>query len=213
MEVSAVILAGGQGLRMGGRNKANLPFGSETFIDRQIRACKLWASEIIVVSNDTDYAKRLQRINDSLIVVPDRFAGEGPLAGLHAGFAAAACPQIWLLACDQPFANAAAARLLCDCLISSSAQAALPIMGGQPQPLHAVYDCEVGMLAERLLQTGKRRMRDLLEEIDWVGVDEAEFRSRGIPPNFTDDADTPEDYERLLNQQLPTSHNDKTDRN
>lgn len=201
LDTAAVILAGGLGKRMGGRNKALLAFDPQTtFIERQIRASEQWADEIIVVAGrDTSDLAGLYSDRADLRIVPDRYAQQGPLAGLQAGFAAATRPYVWLLACDQPQASAAAASLLLERLVQHEALAALPVLAGQPQPLHALYrNREVADIADDMLRHGERKLRALLERVHWIGVGEMEFERHGIAAGFADDVDTPEDYERLI---------------
>lgn len=195
MAISAVLLAGGQGRRMGGVNKALLPWGDGTLIDRQFQIASEYAEDIIVVSNDDALKSRLAA-NPSIRVVPDFFPGEGPLAGLQAGLKAALHDRVWLLACDQPFLSLDAARLLSDQLSIGEYQAVVPVIGGRPQPLHALYRKGLADQAESLLQAGERKMFSLLESINWCAVEETEFLNRGISLRFTDDVDTPEQYER-----------------
>jgi molybdopterin-guanine dinucleotide biosynthesis protein A len=204
MAVTTVILAGGQGRRMGGMNKALLTFGDETFIERQLQVAKEVSDEIIIVANDREISTLFQ--NESTVrVIPDIFIGEGPLAGLHAGLAAASNSVIWLLGCDQPFLNAAAAQLLHNRMVDGgNFQAALPLIGGRPQPLHAVYRKEVGDIVESLLISGERRFIALLDHFAWYGIEEQEFIEHGISLRFADDIDTPEQYDQLrLKEQLP----------
>ncbi|MBW5445021.1 NTP transferase domain-containing protein [Cohnella sp. CFH 77786] len=193
MKTSAVILAGGRGRRMGGRNKALLTVGSEAFIDRQIRTAAAWTDEVIVVAGEGEFAREL-RVRYGVAVVPDLYEGEGPLAGVHAGFAAVRNPYVWLLACDQPWADSRAASLLLDRLLREGAAAALPMIGGRPQPFHAVYRSDVGLTAGELLEQGERRMFALLDRISWTGMAEEDFRAAGVPDTFAEDVDTPEDY-------------------
>lgn len=199
-DTSVVILAGGLGKRMGGRNKALLAFDERTtFIERQIRECEQWTDEIIVVGNDRNALANLRSERADLKIVPDHYARQGPLAGLQAGFAAATRTYIWLLACDQPQASRAAASLLLERLMLQDAAAALPVLAGQPQPLHAIYqNRKIAELADDLLRQGERKLLVLLDHITWVGLHEAEFEHHGIAAKFADDVDTPEDYERLL---------------
>jgi molybdopterin-guanine dinucleotide biosynthesis protein A len=195
MAVTTVILAGGQGRRMGGLNKALLTLGDEAFIERQIRVASESTDEIIVVSNDLALHDRLWSY-PSVRVIPDHYVGEGPLAGLHAGLASASHPLVWLLGCDQPNPHAGAARLLIESIESGSYQAALPVAQSKPQPLHAIYRKEVGGIAESLLKRGERRFLSLLERIPWCRVEERQFAEQGIPPDFANDVDTPEQYEK-----------------
>lgn len=197
MTIAAVILAGGQGRRMGNVNKACLTLNGETFLDRQLREAAGWADERIVVVGDAERAAEL-RLPDDVRVVADKFAGEGPLAGLHAGLEAATSDYAWVLACDQPLLDARAAQLLLERLEEGDHEAAVPIIGGRTQPLHAVYRHEVGEIAGRLLAGRQRRMLELLETIDWVGVEEEAFAARGLSVRFADDVDTPGQYARLM---------------
>jgi molybdopterin-guanine dinucleotide biosynthesis protein A len=194
--LTTVILAGGQGRRMGGMNKALLSLGDEAFIERQIRIASQSTDEIIVVSNDNALNDQL-RAYPSLRIIPDQYVCEGPLAGLHAGLARASHSHIWLLGCDQPYPHAAAARLLIDNMEKGSYLAALPVVGGTPQPLHAIYRKEVGVVAESLLRRGERRFLALMDHIQWCPVEERQFTEQGIPLHFVDDVDTPEQYVRV----------------
>lgn len=193
MTGTAVILAGGQGRRMGGINKALLPYGAETFIDRQIKIAKQVSDEIIVVSNDPELSTLMSN-RFGVRVIPDIFIGEGPLAGLHAGLLAASHSSVWLLGCDQPFLDVSASQYMKQRIDSGSFQAVLPIIGGRAQPLHAVYRKELYEIVESLLHKGERRIVSLLDHISWCGIEEQEFIEQGISPQFVDDVDTPEQY-------------------
>lgn len=197
MIVSAVILAGGAGRRMGGCNKALLKLGPDDFIERLIRACLSWTDDAVVVSNDVEFADLLMK-RYPVRVAADLYPGEGPLAGLHAGMTAARGTFAWLLACDQPLADARAAALLCDRLNSGDVTAALPVIDGRPQPFHAIYRRrEAAAAAEELLRQGERRLGALLDRLPWIGVEDSELALSGVPQGFADDVDTPEDYERI----------------
>lgn len=199
MGLSAVILAGGKGQRMGYVNKALLPFGGETLIERQIKRILPWTDEIIVVTNEARFASLL-RSDYGVRVFPDHLVGQGPLAGLQAGLAAASGPLIWALACDQPFPSGEAAALLSGKLLATdgqASQAAVPIIEGKTQPLHAIYRKEVEPIARRLLQAGERRMTKLLEEIEFIPVFAEQFSSNDLLVDFSFDIDTPEQYDQL----------------
>ncbi len=196
MEGTVVILAGGRGQRMGGVNKALLPLGSEAFLERQLRVASQWTDEIIVVSNDTDLNSYIRQLKSYIRIIPDLYKGEGPLAGLHAGLAAATRSNVWLLGCDQPFIDPRAANLLLDYMEQGTYQASLPILEGRRQPLHALYRKETAETALSLLEKGERRLLALLNHISWCGIEEKQFTEQGISLKFVHDVDTPEQYDR-----------------
>lgn len=202
MAMTTVILAGGQGRRMGGMNKALLPCGEEAFIDRQIRLAGQGSDEIIVVSNDSVLNIHLQK-HENVRVVPDVYVGEGPLAGLHAGLMASSHEMVWLIGCDQPFLDLTAASYLLRKMAEGQFQAVVPVVGGRNQPLHAIYRKEIGVIAESLLYSGERSFVSLLEHVSWLGIEENEFIESGISLKFTDDIDTPEQYDKELKELLP----------
>jgi molybdopterin-guanine dinucleotide biosynthesis protein A len=178
---------------MGGVNKALLFVGGETIIERQLRVVEQWTDEIIIVSDDEGLRAHLQ-LRPSLRIVPDTYKGEGPLAGLHAGLAAATRSYVWVIGCDQPFLDLAAAEHLQERLINGSYQAALPLIGGRIQPLHALYRKETGAVAEKLLQAGERKFMALLDQLVWCGIEESAFTNEGLSLTFTNDIDTPEQH-------------------
>lgn len=200
MMIAAVILAGGQGRRMGYVNKAHLTLDGERFIDRQLRLAGEWADERIVVVNDASRAAELSVPTDVRVVL-DRYAGEGPLAGLHAGLKETTKPFAWVIGCDQPLIDADAARLLLTRMQEGNYLAALPIIDGRPQPLHALYRKEICEIAGRLLASGERKLLSLLDGIEWIGVEQSDFaaqvQGQGRSVRFADDIDTPEQYDRL----------------
>ena len=81
MELSVVILAGGQGQRMGGLDKGLVVFNDRRMIEWVLDTVRPLTTQLMISCNRniTDYMP----LADS--VVCDRIAGSlGPLAGIHA---------------------------------------------------------------------------------------------------------------------------------
>ena len=91
-QVSLGILAGGQGRRLGGADKAFIEFDGEPLLSRTLAALGSGFAETLVSYNGSD-----QRILESAArIVPDlRVDFPGPLAGLESLLHAASCE--WLL--------------------------------------------------------------------------------------------------------------------
>lgn len=76
--IVGVILAGGQGRRMGGREKFALTLAGERLVDIAARRLEPQVAAIVVASN--------REVGGDLAWCADIFAGSmGPLAGLQAG--------------------------------------------------------------------------------------------------------------------------------
>jgi molybdopterin-guanine dinucleotide biosynthesis protein A len=96
-----VVLAGGEGRRMGG-DKAQLRVDGEPLWQRQVRVLRGAGAERVVLVR-----RRGQAPIEYPDCVLDVFADSGPLAGLHAALAIGGHPWVALLAVDMPGIDAA----------------------------------------------------------------------------------------------------------
>jgi molybdopterin-guanine dinucleotide biosynthesis protein A len=98
--VTGVVLAGGQGRRMGGVDKGLQLLHGKPMIAAVLARLAPQVDEILINANQNleAYAQFGHR------VVPDTVGGfAGPLAGLHAGLRAARHALILTVPCDSPF--------------------------------------------------------------------------------------------------------------
>lgn len=102
--------------------------------------------------------------------VVDSFADAGPLAGLHAGLAAAATPWILAVACDLPFLTEESLRTL---LASRTRQAHAVVArspDGRLHPLCACYHRRALPAVTAHLAAGRYALYALLEALPNVRV-------------------------------------------
>lgn len=96
---SVLLLAGGQGRRMGGRDKGLIEWAGRPLIAHIHDVVRPFTDDLIVSCNRNP--GRYARYADHL--VPDAEAGfQGPLAGVRAGLRQACHPWLLLLPCDAP---------------------------------------------------------------------------------------------------------------
>ena len=98
--VTGLILAGGQGRRMGGVDKGLQVLRGKTLVERVIERLAPQVDSIIINANQNtgEYARHGHP------VIADQVGGfAGPLAGLHAGLTVASTPWIVTVPCDSPF--------------------------------------------------------------------------------------------------------------
>lgn len=192
LPVSAAVLAGGQSRRMG-QNKAFLrrPDG-QPFI-MAILACLAQVSDdrLVVAGDLAPYAGLPARL------VADRFPGHGPLAGVQAALLAARHPWCLVVACDLPWLSSALLRALATTPRPAAVRAVVPRPGGRPAPVVALYHRACAPVAERLLQDGQRRLRDLLAAIPVLFLDDDWLRRHDPTGRALDDVDTPADLAAL----------------
>jgi len=132
MNLSAVILAGGESSRMG-RDKAWVELDGQRLIVRALRTVReLGVMEVFISGRaDTDYCK----LHCSVLL--DLEVGSGPLAGIERALDAAHAPLTLVLAVDLPRMTAEFLHKLatkCDPLTG-----VIPKLGGRLEPLAAIY--------------------------------------------------------------------------
>ncbi len=185
-DITAVILAGGQGRRMGGEDKGLLEFNGQALIALLIEQLERQAVDIVINANRNQ--ARYQEFGYP--VVSDELTGyQGPLAGIASAMAAVASEYILTLPCDGP--------LLVDDYVArfvvAEAQSAAPIQvafdGERLQPVHALIRTDLRPDLEEFLATGERKIDRWYALHDFAEVDFSDcagmFRNINSPDDRT----------------------------
>ena len=133
--VTGLILAGGQGRRMGGVDKGLQPLRGRPLVAWVLERLKPQVAEVLINANQNqpEYAKLGCR------VIGDEIGGfAGPLAGLHAGLKANVHPFLVTVPCDSPFLPTDLVRRLHAALVASHADLAVAKTGQQPHPVFSL---------------------------------------------------------------------------
>jgi molybdopterin-guanine dinucleotide biosynthesis protein A len=168
IRVSGVILAGGVSQRLE-KNKALERIGGKALIERVVESLVPLTTEVLAVVARPEQATAL-RLPPSVRVVSDRYPGGGSLGGIFTGLEASAEPWSLVVACDMPFLNRGLLRHLIE--ESSNVDAVVPCLGGQPEPLHALYSKACLAPMERMLRAGDLKIAPLFEAVRVRYVDE-----------------------------------------
>jgi molybdopterin-guanine dinucleotide biosynthesis protein A len=133
--IAGIILCGGESRRMG-CDKAMLPFGAETMLQRVVRILTQAASPIVV---SAAAEQTLPSLDAAVRIVRDPASGRGPWQGVAAGLRAVAEESefAFVTTCDAPFLRPNWVGRLVE-LIGDRA-AAVPWVDGYWQPLSALY--------------------------------------------------------------------------
>jgi molybdopterin-guanine dinucleotide biosynthesis protein A len=158
--IAGVILAGGQGRRMGGADKALMPLFGRPLIAHAIERITPQVNRLAISANGDP--ARFQAFG--LPVLPDPLPDfPGPLAGILAGlrWAAQAVPGArWLLSipCDAPFLPHDLAKRLMQAAATEETRMALAVSRGRTHPVIALWPLEIADDLERALgQEGLRK--------------------------------------------------------
>jgi molybdenum cofactor guanylyltransferase len=188
LRATLVVLAGGESRRMG-RPKALLPVGTTTLIEWLVARLAPAFAHLAVAARDADRLPAGLRPH----LVPDLHAGAGPLAGVEAGLAASPHDLVVAVACDMPAVTSDLLGRLAEAAAGSGADAAVPRVGGRPEPACAAYHrSAAGPIAEALT-SGRHRAADALADLRVRWLDDED-------PALFANLNTPEDYRRFLHE-------------
>src|SRR5207302_4800884 len=128
-------------------------------IDRLLEAVRpIVVDPIVLVNNDGS----LDQIAGTR-VVGDVEPGAGALVGLYSGLRAVTTPLAVALACDMPFVSTTLLRgLLAE---ARGWDAVVPLIGGQPEPLYAIYRQTCLPAVEAAPSAGQKRLISFLEAV------------------------------------------------
>jgi len=153
--VTGLILAGGQGRRMGGVDKGLQPLRGRPLVAWVLERLAPQVDEVVINANQNQdaYARFGPR------VVGDRIGGfAGPLAGLQAGLAAATHPLLATVPCDSPFLPGDLVARLRDALEREAADLAVARTGDQPHPVFCLVRTRVAPSLNAFLEGGGRKI-------------------------------------------------------
>ena len=135
MNISAVLLAGGESRRMG-TDKATFPFRRKPLWQVQLETLRRLRPAEIFLSARTDPSWRPNDVQFIADVPPSC----GPLSGLAASLAKIRTAHLFALAIDMPFMTENYVRSMCDAI--EPGRGVIAKIGNLAEPLAAVYPRE-----------------------------------------------------------------------
>ena len=185
--VTAIVLAGGQGRRMGGVDKGLVTLGGKPMVAHVLDRILPQVAEVLINANQN--ADRYGALGYP--VVADAVGGfAGPLAGLHAGMIRAMNALVVTVPCDSPFLPADLVARLSAALDASHAQLAVARTFDQPHPVFCLVRRDVLPHLDAFLAGGGRKIDAWYATLHVVEVpfdDEADaFRNINTAGELTD---------------------------
>jgi len=155
VRVTGLILAGGQGRRMGGVDKGLQLLRGRPMVEWVLERLKPQVTEVVINANQhqVEYARYGCR------VVSDQIGGfAGPLAGLHAGLKVNVHPFLVTVPCDSPFLPHDLVSRLHAALVANHADLAVAKTGDQPHPVFALVRESLSTHLAGFLEGGGRKI-------------------------------------------------------
>jgi len=154
-KITGVVLAGGQGRRMGGVDKGLVALRGRAMVEWVLERLRPQVDELILNAN-----QNIERYAAfGYPVFPDEIGGfAGPLAGLHAALSRARHPLVATAPCDSPFLPADLVRRLHAALVDAGAELAVARTFDQPHPVFCLCRRDVLPHLGEFLAAGGRKI-------------------------------------------------------
>ena len=153
-EISAVILAGGMGSRMGGKDKGLIEFRNLPLISYAASVAKDRVSQIFISANRSldDYSKYGKVIEDDLE------GYQGPLAGISKALKVCTSNYLLVLPCDSPMIDVTLIDSLIERMESSECNICVAHDGKRMHATFALMKSNLNESLDQFLAEGGRKM-------------------------------------------------------
>jgi molybdopterin-guanine dinucleotide biosynthesis protein A len=185
-EITAAVLAGGEGRRVGGRDKGLLPLAGRPLIAHVVSILRDQAGGIIVCANrnETEYARF------GTVVRDDAAPGfRGPLAGIAGALARCQTPWLLTVPVDGPEFPQHLALRLYDAAAIQGRDVAAVHDGQRAQPMFALY-------RRTLAAKAAEALRENLPVQRWQENLRVVYADFSDEPEAFENLNTPEDFLR-----------------
>ncbi len=187
--ITGIILAGGKSSRMG-TDKGFLKLNGKLFIENIIDVLSPFVSEIIIVSNDSEYdVFNVKRTNDLIV-------DAGPLAGLFSGLKASTSEKNIVLSCDIPLIHPEIIELIV-AQIENDSEIIQIESNGKTMPLIALYNKNCENKFEALLNKEERRLRFAVSQCKVKNI-----VLKKEQENWVKNVNTPEQLKEIKNEYI-----------
>ena len=188
-DITGVILAGGENIRMG-ENKAFLEIHGQRIIDKIAELFQEIFSQIILVTNTPlDYSYL------DLEIVVDLIPKSGSLIGIYTGLFYSSHAHSFITACDMPFLNRKVIEYMIT--ISRHYDVVIPHLNDGYHPLHAIYSKRCIKFIEELIREDNLKIIDFFNKVKVREVTSEEISTLDTAMKAFLNINTPEDLEKV----------------
>ncbi len=197
LQAGGLVLAGGRGTRLGGRDKAALRRADGArLVDHAVTALEPACPRgITVLRGDqtplTGLAAGVRQVADP---------GRGPVGALCVGLTAAIAQGqhvVLVVAVDVVEPCVPLLVRLARTLVEEDLDVVVPEVDGRLQPLHAAWSTRAAATVEACLDAGTLRLHDVLAQLEVQVVGQNEWADLDADAVFSRDVDEPTDLDLL----------------
>jgi len=198
MNITGLVLAGGQSKRMG-KDKAFLKFQGKTFLRNILESLDKYCTQIVIVINKKEslYENEIKNLNAEITFVKDKYPYEGPLNGILSSLEFIKNELVYITPCDTPLLNPEIIPYFAQ--IINGYDAVIPDVKGKIQPLNALYKKTALKISKQVFEKeNKKSLMAFLEKLNIKHVNEKDIQKidKNLYSYFS--VNTPESYQSLL---------------
>ncbi|HED17545.1 MAG TPA: molybdenum cofactor guanylyltransferase [Gammaproteobacteria bacterium] len=166
--ITALILAGGKGVRMGRRNKGLMDCSGRPLIEHALQQITPQVDTVLISANDDLDQYRQYHWP---VLTDGEYADCGPLAGIYQ--ALLNCPTDYLLTlpCDAPAISPVYAQRMWQAIQNSGQRSAVASSAHGLEPVFTLLSIQCVSLLADYLQQGGRRAGEWIRQLNPVTVD------------------------------------------
>lgn len=189
--VVGLVLAGGEGRRLGGVDKGLIPWLGRPMAAHVVSALGAILPDVLISANRS--LEAYAELSCHVVTDPESVAGMGPLSGLLAGMRVArdlGYESVLVSPCDTPGVTGQLFSRLLAAAGPFPVRPTVASVAGRLQPLHGVYPVALIDPLEAWLAGGKRRVQEFAASVAIQRVDCSDFtealRNYNTPNDFPD---------------------------
>ncbi len=189
--VSAAILCGGRGRRMGGVDKGHLPISGTPIVVRQLDVLRPLAGHVILVDRDGTYDAPA-----GVQVVADLLPDTGPVGGIYTALQTASTDHVIIVACDMPFITTALIVGMLHWI--QDADVVIPRDDRGRPALCGVFHRRVAPVLRAQIAAGRLRLDESLARLAVRAIDTTTLGTLDSTGHLLANLNTQEDYRTAL---------------
>lgn len=185
----AAILSGGRNSRYPSL-KGFIELGGMGIIERTMMMLRGLGHEVVISTNEPEHYFTL-----GVPLIGDTVPSAGPMSGIVSVMDATGADELFVIACDMPFVRA---EVISYIIGQRAKEATVPLLGGRPEPLLAVYTKDATQRMRQMIGEGNTSIAKMLQEMDVRYISEEELKAIDPSGESFMNINTPEDYDRAV---------------
>lgn len=183
-KITALILCGGRGNRLGGQDKGLVDFRGQPLVASVIQRIQPQVDQLCLNAN-----RNLARYREYglRIITDEAFMGEGPLAGILAGLRHCDTDYLAILPCDSPFIPPDLIYRLNEPFRTKAIHAAIAHDGKVLQPAFSLINKDTLESLRLFLDSGERKLGRWLQSVPHALIDFSDQEQAFINLNTEED--------------------------